>query len=67
MRPVPLRHILEHGPMLRALAATAVGALRGARPTTRPETPGPWFETEVKPPSPQLARAFNAVDHIDRW
>jgi acyl dehydratase len=60
MRSVPLKHILEHGPMLRALGATALGALRGPRSTAKPETPGSWFETEVKPPSPELVRAFVA-------
>lgn len=61
MRTVPLRHILEHGPMLRALGATAIGALRGSHAsTTKPEIPGHWFETEVKAPSTDLVRAFVA-------
>jgi acyl dehydratase len=60
MKPVALRHILEHGPMLRALGHTALGALRGPRAGATPVTPGPWIETEVRPPSPALVRAFVA-------
>ncbi len=63
MRSVPLRHILEHGPMLRALGATALGTLRGRKAPgalAKPETPGHWFEDEVKPPSQALVRAFVA-------
>lgn len=60
MRPVPLRHVLEHGPMLRALGATALGVLRARTSPAAavPETPGRWFEDEVKPPSDALVRAF---------
>ena len=60
MRTVPLRHIFEHGPMLRALGATALGTLRGSKAASKPETPGHWFEDEVKPPSQALVRAFVA-------
>jgi acyl dehydratase len=66
---VSIKHILEHGPMLRALGATAIGAVRGRASTTSaptPATPGPWFETEVKPPSPDLVRAFVAFTKGDQ-
>jgi hypothetical protein len=66
MKPVALRHILEHGPMLRALGHTALGALRGPRAAGQPATPGPWIETEVKPPSPALVRAFVAFSRGDQ-
>ncbi|NVB78584.1 MAG: hypothetical protein HOV81_09340 [Kofleriaceae bacterium] len=56
-----MRHVLEHGPMLRALGATALGALRGAKAGAKPEVPGPWIENEVKAPSPRLVRAFVAT------
>ena len=60
---VSLRHILEHGPMLRALGATAIGALRGAKPAAaaKPQAPGTWFEDEIKPPSDALVRTFVAT------
>lgn len=50
--PVPMRHILAHGPVLRALAT---GALGSAWPRTRgalPATPGAWLEAEL-PARPQ--------------
>lgn len=65
MKPVALRHILEHGPMLRALGHTALGALRAPRAGAAPATPGPWIETEVRPPSPALVRAFVAFSGGD--
>lgn len=65
MKTVALRHILEHGPMLRALGHTALGALRGPRAGATPATPGPWIETEVRPPSPALVRAFVAFSGGD--
>lgn len=58
---VPTRYVIEHGPMLRALGATALGALRGAKRGAKPEVPGPWIESEVKAPSPALVRAFVAT------
>lgn len=61
MSPVSARYILEHGPMLRALGAAALGALRGPRTSAPPPTPGAWHETEVKAPSPALVRAFVAM------
>lgn len=69
MKSVSMRHLVEHGPMLRALGRTAVAALRGAPASTRsaaapspvPELPGPWFHAEVKPPSAALVRAFVAA------
>ena len=61
MRSVPMKHVFEHGPMLRALGATALGALRGAKASATPEAPGPWIEDEMKAPSPALVRAFVAT------
>lgn len=57
---VSARYVLEHGPMLRALGATVLGALAGrrAKPGGAPEAPGPWFEAESRAPSPELVRAF---------
>ncbi len=66
MSPVPLKHILEQGPMLRALGATAFGAARGRRSTATPATPGPWIETEARAPSPELVRAFVAFTRGDQ-
>lgn len=59
MRRVALRHVLEHGPMLRALGTTALAALRPPS-TATPTVPGRWFESRVRPPSAELARAFVA-------
>ncbi|HUQ01743.1 MAG TPA: MaoC/PaaZ C-terminal domain-containing protein [Kofleriaceae bacterium] len=64
-----MKHILEHGPMLRALGATAIAAVRGPSSTAsadKPATPGPWFETEVKAPSADLVRAFVAFTKGDQ-
>lgn len=61
MSPVSSRYILEQGPMLRALGAVAIGALRGPRSKALPETPGAWIENEVQAPSPALVRAFVAT------
>ncbi len=44
--------------MLRALGATALGALRGVKAGAKPEVPGPWIEAEVAAPSPALVRDF---------
>lgn len=55
---VSTRHVLEHGPMLRALAQTALGALRGGRRGAKPEVPGPWIEGEAAAPSAALVRDF---------
>lgn len=55
---VSARHLLEHRSMLRALGETALGALRGAKGGTRPEAPGPWFESEAPAPSAALVRDF---------
>lgn len=66
MSPVPLKHILEQGPMLRALGATALGAARGRRSTATPSTPGPWIETEAQAPSSELVRAFVAFTRGDQ-
>ncbi len=66
MSPVPFKHILEHGPMLRALGATALGAMRGPASSEKPATPGPWIETEAKAPSAALVRAFVAFTKGDQ-
>ena len=55
---VSTRHVLEHGPMLRALASTALGALRSARRGAKPEVPGPWIEGRAAAPSPALVKDF---------
>jgi len=65
-KTVALRHILEHGPMLRALGATALGAVRKPSSSEKPATPGPWIETEARPPSPELVRAFVAFSRGDQ-
>ncbi|MBZ0234992.1 MAG: hypothetical protein K8M05_21875 [Deltaproteobacteria bacterium] len=66
MSPVPFKHILEQGPMLRALGATAIGAARGPRSSEKPATPGPWIEAAAKAPSSDLVRAFVAFTRGDQ-
>ena len=55
---VSTRHVLAHGPMLRALGQAALSALRGARSGGAPEVPGPWIEGRAAAPSPALVRDF---------
>ncbi|MBL9017173.1 MAG: MaoC family dehydratase N-terminal domain-containing protein [Myxococcales bacterium] len=55
---VSTRHVLEHGPMLRALGSAALSALRGARAHRTPEVPGPWIEGRAAAPSRALVDDF---------
>jgi len=63
---VALRHVLEQGPMLRALGraavSTAVSMFRSSRPRgDAPSVPGPWIEGEIAP-SAALVAAY--VRHV---
>jgi hypothetical protein len=57
---VSIKHVVEHGPMLRALGRTAFGVIAGG--TAKASVPGPWIEAEVRAPSQALVRAF--VDYV---
>jgi acyl dehydratase len=64
---VSMRHVLEHGPALRALAQTAVGVLEqrvrgGKAPAAAPTAPGEWSETELPPRSPGLIKDY--IRHV---
>lgn len=54
---VSLRHVLEQGPMLRALGSAALSTLR-RHDGPKPAAPGPWVSAQVRAPSPELVRAF---------
>jgi acyl dehydratase len=51
------RHILEQGPVLRALASVAVAVVSG-RPKQAPVVPGPWVSATLPPRSPALIRDY---------
>lgn len=56
---IPLRHVLDQGPVLRALGSVAVASLRGARNgQASPPVPGPWEEVELAPRPGALVRDF---------
>jgi hypothetical protein len=55
---VSVRHVLEQGPMLRALGAVAVATLLPEKSAKKPTCPTPWIEREVPAPSPALVREF---------
>lgn len=65
MKPAMFRHLILQGPMLRALADAALGAVRGAASTAAPATPGPWIEDEARAPTPALIRDFVAFTRGD--
>ncbi len=66
MKPGTWKHLLEQGAMLRALGATALGALRGPSSSVVPQTPGPWIEREARAPSAALIRDFVAFTRGDQ-
>jgi acyl dehydratase len=68
MKPATFKHLLEQGPMLRALGATALGAVRrSSSSSTQPlAIPGPWIEDEARAPSADLVRAFVAFSRGDQ-
>lgn len=66
MKPATFKHILEQGPMLRALGATAIGAIRGPSTWEKPATPGPWIESDARAPSAELIRDFVAFSRGDQ-
>jgi len=56
---VSIKHVLEQGPVLRALGSAAISALRRRNGATAiPATPGPWNEERVSPRSPELIRDY---------
>jgi len=55
---IPLRHALEQGPMIRALAGVARAALSRPRTGAALATPGPWIEEELPPRSGALIRDY---------
>jgi hypothetical protein len=60
---VSIKHVLEQGPVLRALGEAAIASLRPPRGTsTAPGTPGPWIEATLPPRSPSLLRDY--VRHV---
>jgi acyl dehydratase len=60
---VSLRHVLSQGPVLAALARTAVSALGHKKPGgPLPAAPGPWFEIEAAPRPEDLVRDY--IRHV---
>jgi len=56
---VSVKHVLEQGPMLRALGAVALSTLRSEKiGGAQPQCPTAWIEREVPSPSPALVRDF---------
>ena len=60
---VSIKHVLEHGPVFKALGLTALSAIR-RRDVDTTDTknttaaPGPWHEATVPPRSPELIRDY---------
>lgn len=54
---VSLRHVLEQGPVIKALSGVALSALR---PTNKAAVaaPGPWIVEQIAPRSPELIRDY---------
>lgn len=55
---VSARHVLNHGPMLGALARAALSALRTPAGAIPAELPGPEFTATIPPPPVGLVRDF---------
>lgn len=64
-----IKHVLEHGPVLRAFGAAALASLRrqGGH-AAAPATPGPWHEAAIPPRSPALLRDYlRAIGADPSW
>lgn len=59
---VSLRHVLEQGPVIRALGRTAWSAIRAKPGAAKPSCPGPWIEAELPPRSDALVRDY--IRHV---
>jgi len=54
---VSLKHVLEQGPVIKALSGVALSALRKSNKGAA-TVPGPWIEERIAPRSPELIRDY---------